>query len=700
MVYGPPMIPTRTILAFALVPALAAVGCLGVVIEHTPLPDDDDSAGSAGMVTTFVGSPGGAGLDDGVGNDAMFYHPYGIALLGSRMTMADGWGQTMRIFDPATAEVVTVAGQPGEPGYVDSADGAPQFDYPCGMEMGPDGLLYVADRKNGRIRVVDLDTGEVASLADQHGIVEAVEPYDVTFDGDGRLYFTDLSACQLRRVELDSGFSEVLVGTPDDCRSLDGYGPEARIGEPRGLAYHPDGRVYFTDRVGENVRVLDLATGIVSTAFGSEGNGGPGFVDGAGTDARLHKPTGLFVHGDTLYVADSDNDAIRAADLLHGQMTTLAGIGVNGNADGPGLQASFSWPVDLVVGGDGDLYVVDPGGHCLRKVDLDDDQHTVTTVAGAVGNSGHADGVGGNVRMSEPRGLARGDGRTVWIVDTFNLAMRTLDLDTAEVATVAGTPETYGHDDGVGDAAHFMTPSAGAWLDGKLYIVGTESHTVRVLDAATAEVSTLVGAPVQAGYADGIGGQARLFLPRDIVVGSDGALYVLETGNRAIRRVDPETAEVTTVLRPDDPLNPLAGPEGMAADGRGTLYVADYATCILASVDEITGEAHTLAGESFDCTEDDGADARFRHPTGLDVDPVTGLVYIASTEGRTVRIYDPADGTVSTLTGNPDRMAPLDGTLDEATFSTPVDILVVDDTLLVLDRYSAHVRRVELPDSL
>ncbi len=668
----------------------------GVIIEHPPADDDDSVAGDAG-VTTFVGSPGGAGLDDGVGNDAMFYHPYGVALAGDRLALADGWGQTMRTFDPATAEVVTVTGQPGEPGYVDSVGGAPRFDYPCGMEVGPDGLLYVADRKNGRIRAVDLDTGEVSSLEDQYGVVESVEPYDVTFDDEGNLYFTDLSACQLRRVNLETGFSEVLVGHPDDCHSIDGATSEARIGEPRGLAFHPDGLVFFTDRVGENVRVLDLHAGVVSTAFGSEGDGQPGFEDGSGTQARLHKPTGLFVQGETLYIADSDNDAIRAADLATGALVTLAGIGINGNADGPGDEASFSWPVDLVVAPDGDLYVVDPGGHCLRRVDLDDDEYTVTTAAGAVGNAGHDDGVGGVVRMSEPRGLTRGDGRTAWIVDTYNLAMRTLDLDTAEVTTVAGTPETYGHDDGFGADAHFMTPSAGAWLDGKLYIVGTESHTVRVLDAATAEVRTLAGQPVLPGYVDGIGGSARFKLPRDIVVGSDGALYVLETGNRAIRRVDPDTAEVTTVLAPDDPLNPLAGPEGLASDGEGTLYVADYAVCILASVDEATGEAHTLAGEPFDCGEDDGADARFRHPTGLAVDPETGLVYIASTEGRTVRVYDPATGVVDTVVGDPDRMAPLDGTLDEATFSTPVDVLVVDGELLVLDRYSAHVRKVVLP---
>ena len=649
--------------ALALLVLLAVGGCRGVIVEQPPVADDDTTDDSL-QVTTFAGSAGGAGLDDGVGNDAMFYHPYGIALAGPRMALSDGWGQTMRTFDPGTAEVVTVTGVPGEPGFVDSVDGAPRFDYPCGMEVGPDGLLYVADRKNGRIRVVDLASGEVSTLEDEHGVVEAVEPYDVTFDGDGNLYFSDLSACQLRRVNIETGVSEVLVGNPGECASLDGPAVQARIGEPRGLAFHPEGLVFFTDRVGENVRALDLLDGIVSTVFGSQGNGQPGFVDGTGTEARLHKPTGLFIDGQTLYVADSDNDAIRAADLDTGVLTTLAGIGVNGNADGPGHEASFSWPVDLVVGDDGDLYVVDPGGHCLRRVDLHDGQYTVTTVAGAVGNAGADDGIGSQVRMSEPRGLTRGDGREVWVVDTYNLAMRTLDLDTAEVVTIAGSPETYGHDDGVGAEAHFMTPSAGAWLDGKLFIVGTESHTVRVLDAATAAVTTLAGQPVISGFADGIGDQARFTLPRDIVVGSDAALYVLETGNRAIRRVDPATAEVTTVLAPDDPHNPFGGPEGLASDGHGTLYVTDYAVCILATVDEATGEVHELAGEAFDCVEDDGTDARFRHPTGLDVDGETGLVYIASTEGRTVRVFDPETGDVTTLAGDPDRMAPLDGPLD------------------------------------
>jgi len=686
------MCELRRIAAFALT---GLIGCAGSVVEHP----DDDTDDPAPQVITIAGSAGGPGHSDGVGNEALFYHPYGIARGGDTIYLVDGWGQTIRVYDPATGQVTTLAGVPGDAGLVDSADGPAQFDYPCGAEVGPDGKLYVADRKNGRIRVVDPESGEVESLAGEDGVIEAVEPYDIAFDSDGKLYFTDLLACVLRRVDLETGESETVIGQPNECVVVDGYAAEARIGEPRGLAYHEGGALFVTDRVGESVRVFDLESGYFGTAFGSVGGGGFGFVDGVGTDARFHKPTGMVIDGQTLYIADSDNDAIRAADLTSGEVVTLAGIGLNGNADGPGDQASFSWPVDVIIAPDGSLLVVDPGGHSLRRVDLDDPGFAVTTVAGAVGNSGADDGVGGDARMSEPRGLTRGEGGTVWILDSFNLAVRTLELTTDEIVTVAGTPELYGHEDGVGPNALFMTPSAGALHDGLLYIVGTDSHTVRVLDPGTAEVVTVAGTPGLPGYADGMGEEALFDLPRDIVDGGDGYLYVLENGNHAVRRLDPGTGEVTTLLGPGDEGNPLGGPEGMVFDGDQTLYVTDYAMCTLSSVDLESGEAQLLAGTAFECEERDGVgeDARFDRPAGLDVDRSTSLVYIASLEGHTIRTFDPQTGEVTTLAGDPLLMGPTDGPLGQATFSTPVDVLVIDDALLVLDRYAAHVRRVEMP---
>ena len=152
-------------------------------------------------------------------------------------------------------------------------------------------------------------------------------------------------------------------------------------------------------------------------------------------------------------------------------------------------------------------------------------------------------------------------------------------------------------------------------------------------------------------------------------------------------------------MGPEDPGNLLAGPEGMTWDGADTLYVTDYAACTLVGVDVTTGAMELKAGGPFECEEADGVgdQARFRRPAGLDVDPDTGIVYVACVDGHTVRAYDPSTGEVTTVVGDPDVMAPVDGSLQDASFSTPVDVLVVDGGLLVLDRFSAHLRMVRLP---
>ncbi len=652
------------------------------------------------VVTTYAGSPGGAGLADGIGTDAYFYHPYGIAFHEGMIYVSDGSGHTIRSYDPITHEVLTISGVAGEKGYVDSADGDPQFDYPCGLEMGPDGLLYVADRRNGVIRKVDPITGEAWTVEDLAGPVTSQEPFDVTFNGN-ILYFTDLAGCELRWVDLDTLESGVLVGVAHDCRIFDGEFDVARLGEPRGIQYHPDGLLYYTDRLGENVRMVTLATERVDAVYGSGPTNDYGFVDDVGLDARFRDPTGLTLRGDKLYVADSDNDAIRMIDLTTDMVTTLAGIGENGNVDGPGDQASFSWPIDVIVGiDDDDLYVMDPGGHTLRHIDLADPDYTVSTVAGAVSNSGSVDGFGTDVRMSQPRALERGEGGLVWLMDALNSEVRTLDLATAEVVTVAGTAEEWGHLDGIGEDAIFMNPSGGAWLtDGRLFMVETASSTVRVLYAATSEVNTVAGFPSQSGYVDGPAGDARFMFPRDITAGYDGMIYIVDTGNNAIRRMEPYTYEVGSLIARDYPDNPFLGPEAVTPDGAGTLYVSDYIACLIVAVNIDSQTLEVVAGSSGECdtVDGNGTDARLKGPEGMDYDPATGMLYIAEHNGHVIRQFDTVTRDLTTLSGDPDLMAPIDGTLDEATYSTPVDVLVVDDYLLMLDRYSAHIRKVELP---
>jgi sugar lactone lactonase YvrE len=685
-----------------LAPAHGDAGSYDVTVEASdgdltaPMPLTI-TVNAAPQVITFAGSPGGAGIGDGVGTDAFFYHPYGSVWHGDKLYIADGWGQSIRVFDLDTGEVSTLAGVPGESGLVDSDEGPARFAYPCGMDVGPDGLLYVADRENGRVRSVDPDTGEVNTVEDTQGEFLAAEPFDVTFDDQGSMYVTDLEACVIRRLS-PAGHASVFAGEEGNCHIIDGPTETARVGKPRGIHFDPHGYLWYADRHGHDIRRIEVATGTISTPYGSE-SGVTGFVDGVGVEARFAYPTGVFVDADTLYVADSDNDSVRRIGLIDNTVTTIAGIGVNGNADGPGAEASFSWPIDVTVGPDGALWVVDPGGHALRRIALDDPDLLVTTEAGALDNSGTADGIGTDARMSEPRGLARSDGDTLWLLDSLNSKVRTVDLQTAEVVTVAGSAEDYDHLDGVGLDARFTNPSAGVWVDDRLFVVEPGSHTIRTIDGLTAEVVTVAGEPFESGYLDGTGTEARFARPRDIVLAEDGMLYILDNTNHAIRRMDPDTFEVTTLLESDAAANPLTDPEGLAADGDGTLYVTDFTDCILVAVSLEDGTVEVVAGDREECAEVDGVGllGKLDGPIGIDIDPFTGVLYIADITGRTVRQFDPMTGLLFTLTGDPGVMQPADGPLSEATYSTPTDVLVVDDHLYVLDRYSAHIRRLELP---
>jgi len=659
--------------------------------------DDDDDVTGDPQVTTFAGSPGGPGLSDGFGDAARFFHPYGVTWHDGLVFIGGGWDHAIRVFDPDTAEVTTLVGRPGEAGYVDTGGGDPMFNFPCGLEVGPDGLLYVADRDNGRIRVVEPATGIVATVEDHNGPVLADELFDVAFGEGTTLYFSDILGCSIRWVDTDTGDSGILAGVNGQCWVEDGPPATGRIGRPRDLVYHPDGFIYYADRNGDNIRRIDVATGDLETVFGAPDGDEPGYVDDVGLASRFSEPSGLELIGDVLYATDSDNDGVRAMDLVTGAVTTLAGFGVNGNADGPADQSSFSWPIGLTSDAAGDLYVMDPGGHCLRHVDMD--AGTVSTPAGTVGNTGSIDGVGIDARLTEPRALVRGDGSTVWIADSSNLQVRTLDIDTAEVATVAGAPLEYDHVDGVGEDARFMTVTGAAWVDGRLFVTEIPSNTIRTVDAATTEVVTVAGQAMAAGDADGVGTQALFNNPRGIVLAEDGLLYVLDSGNAGVRRLDPDTLEVTTLLSRFTPGNPLGNPEGMAADGAGNLFLSDYSRCTLVAVPLQSGDAVVVAGTPNQCDSVDaiGTQARFDRPKGLDADPATGLVYVADYDGHTIRVFDPLTNHVTTLTGDPDTMDPADGPLAEATFPTPTDILVVDDHLLVLDLHGAHVRKVELP---
>ena len=212
-------------------------------------------------------------------------------------------------------------------------------------------------------------------------------------------------------------------------------------------------------------------------------------------------------------------------------MSTLAGNGSPDHVNGAGTTtARFNGPRGLVLSGT-TLYVADQNNHRIRAIDLESPNKTVSTLAGS-GSPGPADGVGSAAQFNDPRGLAL-SGTTLYVADYRNHSIRAIDLASRTVSTLAGSGSP-GHTNGVGVAAQFDGPTGIAVSGGTLYVADNRNHRIRAIDIASRTVRDIAGDGT-AGSTDGIGTAAQLDKPTNIVV-SGSTLYV--TSGRLIRKLE------------------------------------------------------------------------------------------------------------------------------------------------------------------
>jgi streptogramin lyase len=246
--------------------------------------------------------------------------PVGIAVApDGTIYLADAALNSILRVDPATLEVTVLAGGPA--GFADGVGEAAQFNSPGGLALAPDGRLYVADRGNHRIRQVDVVTGDVGTLAGSDavgsgdglaGLATFDDPSGIAAAPDGMLYVVDAASHVLRRIEPGTGEVLTVAGEPYIEEFVDGAGPLARFASPRGVAVTPDGVVYVTDRDNQSVRKMHPGTFMVSTVAG---NGFAGFADGIGPAASFDGPRGIAAApSGSLFVADLGNGRIRRLD--------------------------------------------------------------------------------------------------------------------------------------------------------------------------------------------------------------------------------------------------------------------------------------------------------------------------------------------------------------------------------------------------
>ncbi len=605
--------------------------------------------------STFAGVP--ASGVNGTGPTAAFASPRGIAVdTSGNLYVADG--SAIRRVTPSGV-VSTFAGQMDQYGYADGPAHFARMSNVRGLAMGPDGTLYLTEATT--IRTVS-PTGVVATLA---------------------------------------GRPDFLGGAP-----VDGVGQAARFTELRGgIAVAPDGVVFVADRY--RVRMVTPA-GVVTTLAGQSAFGA---IDGTGSDAAFGAMTGMVVGADgDLLVAEEGvyisfpqggglccGNAIRRVTRA-GVVTTVAGVmGTEGGVDGAGATARLSGPDGMALAPDGTVRFLDHFGK-IRALNGNvvttlspslltggapawitvgpDGAHYVTDTAAKQVQRITADGSvipiagGATSPLVGPSAVARGADGTLYIADYYGHQIRALSPSGmfSVVPAVVNFPTGIAIDDtgmlyiadygnqrvlrtrpeGPAGAFYSSTYGVRAVAARGAYVVVASGDAIVRLDAVSGAVVSTVGSQTAGGFVNGPAATARFRVPWGVAIDSAGQVFVADSSNTSIRRID------------------------------------------------TGGNVTTLAGSAASSGYDDGVGsaARFMHPRALTVD-AAGELYVSDTNNSTIRRVSP-NGLVQTIGGAPQFAGASDGVAGAALFSAPWGITVDPSGVLwIADFQNGTIRRGE-----
>ncbi|MCX7344011.1 MAG: NHL repeat-containing protein [Proteobacteria bacterium] len=332
---------------------------------------------------------------------------------------------------------------------------------------------------------------------------------------------------------------------------------------------------------------------------------------------------------------------VLTASGVYSKVSTIAGDGTDGFVDGPALNAKFKMPHGITCDIIGDVYVSDTYNNCVRKIDAYSGK--VTTI-----NGGHSK-FGDIGKFNNPRGITCDSLGNIYVADSYNNRICKIDAYSEEVTTIAGS--SFGFSDGVGSVAKFWNPY-GITCDSEdnLYVVDKLNQRIRKLflekDGKTWQVLTIAGngkTGLVDSFDDGL--KAQFHYPAGITCDSAGNLYVTDTNNHCVRKID-RSGGVTTIAGStpgyvDSRKNGLKAkfeyPYGITCDSAGNLYVADKVNNRIRKIDTFGGVT-TIAGDgSFDFSDSAiSLKAKFFSPYGIACDIYDNL-YVADTYNNLIR---------------------------------------------------------------
>ena len=619
--------------------------------------------GNTGALTKVAGNgTSGFSGDGGPATSAQLNKPEGV--------WVDGWGniyvgdtENHRIRKVSlSGNISTVAGTSSH-GY--AGDGGlainAELNKPNGVFVDSSGNIFIADKENHCIRKVDAASGNICTVAGRGGMggwspnggvatnSKLNKPTGVFVDAAGDIFIADTDSCRIRKVDVATG---KILGVAGDgfCNYGGDGGPanSAKLNKPRGVFVDAAGNVFIADTENHRIRVVDGATGDIDTLAGT-GTAGYSGDGGLATNAQLDSPRGVYLNGaGEMIIADTSNSCLREVDL-GGMISTITGTGA----------PVLDHPRQLAMDATGNVYIADTDNERVRKLDT---SGWITTVAGTGSGGYNGDGIPATTaELKKPRGVGVAPSGNIYIADRDNHRIRMVEAATGMITTYAGTGSGGNNGDaGWATALELNRPSGVAISTFLLEIADTDNHRIMEVDG-TGWMYVIAGTTGSAGYSGdgGLAINAELKKPHGVFLDEALNIFIADTENHCIRRVDASTLVITTVAGTPEtsgysgdggPATAalLKLPEDVFVDGAGNIFIADTENHVIRMVCAHDGTIHTLAGDGSKGYNGDDLPA-----VTAQLNKPAGIVMAATRGGRKIFISDQDNDRIRMLTLRP-----------------------------------------------
>lgn len=582
-------------------------------------------------------------------------------------------------------------------------------------------------------------------------------PGAVALDGTGNIYIADSHSSHIFKVDTADNLTVVAGNGTNGYAGDGGPATSAALNGPEGVFVDVSGNIFIADTQNSVIREVTASNGNIITVAGTGVAGYSG--DGAlATSAQLNDPYGVFVDGSgDIFIADSDNSAIREVTASNGYIQTVAGNGI-ACADpttpcgdgGSAISAQLAFPEGVFVDAAGNIFIADtddsrirvvnPGTAPVQIAGVSVPGTDIETVAGAYYNSDDGcqftgdPGPAISASLCQPDAVFVDGSGNIFIADTNNFAIEKVTT-TGAMTAVAGSPGTAGYtgDNAAAISATLNYPS-GVVVDasGDIYIADTENFVIREVTASNSFIKTIIGNNTLSYSGDGgLAGNAELSSPAAVSVDASGDIFIADSENSAIREVVASTGDIQTVAGDgticalptaavacgDNGLATSAqlnNPQGVFLDASGNIFIADTednrirvvntgtATIVVANVSIPSLAIATVAGNGTPgYSGDTGAaiSAEISSPYGVFVDSAENI-FIADTGNDVIREVS-SSGTITTVAGNGTDCTPAASTCGDggaatsAQLSSPTAVFLdVAEDIFIADTFDNRIREV------